>query len=119
MMLAIFGEFHDGDLERIRAARERVGFQPLTLVPAVPGGGARVLAFRAKPNFLCEYRLVADPADGSPEGMFALDDAMHWALVNARSEYEGVGFAEILSDWFGGEVKEIARRPLDRHENVA
>jgi hypothetical protein len=68
---------------------------------AVPGSPGRVLAIGEKPNFLCEYAYVANPTVES------LQSALSWVL-GLTEDPRGVTVARMLSELWGGEVKEIA-----------
>ena len=72
----------------------------ISLERAVPGSPGRVLAIGSKPNFLCEYAYVANPTVES------LTQALAWCL-GLKEDVRGVTIARILSEFMGGEVKEV------------
>jgi hypothetical protein len=68
---------------------------------AVPGSPGRVLAIGEKPNFLCDYAYVKEPTVDS------LQQALAWCL-ELKEDARGVTIGRMLSELWGGEVKEIA-----------
>lgn len=67
---------------------------------AVPGSPGRVLAIGSKPDFICDYAYVANPTVES------LTSALAWCL-GLREDPRGVTMGRMLSEIFGGEVKEL------------
>jgi hypothetical protein len=73
---------------------------------AVPGSPGRVLAIGEKPNFLCDYAYVKEPTVES------LQQALSWCL-ELKEDTRGVTIGRMLSELWGGEVKEIANNSSD------
>jgi hypothetical protein len=74
---------------------------------AVPGSPGRVLAIGEKPNFLCDYAYVKEPTVES------LEQALAWCL-ELKEDTRGVTIGRMLSELWGGEVKEIANNSNQR-----
>lgn len=87
----------DRHKEKLRAAKQDLGLDfQCQFVLARPEQGGRVLAFE-EPPFLCD-RL--NPTLTTPHS------ALQWAL-GMLDLPEARGYAEVLSEWLGAEVKEV------------
>ena len=94
-------------LEALKQAKSKLPTS-LLISPenAVPGSPGRVLAIGEKPNFLCDYAYVKEPTVES------LEQALAWCL-ELKEDTRGVTIGRMLSELWGGEVKEIANNPSD------
>lgn len=89
------------DLTALKAAKAMIKTDILIQpVRAVPGSPGRILAFREKPNFACDYALIKEP---TPQ---EIKPALEWAL-GLNDYYQGVGTIALLREVFGPEVEEI------------
>jgi hypothetical protein len=78
------------------------------IVPAVPGGYARVLALGTAPPWLCDYALVTNPAN--------LQAALAWVLSDDVDPRASLVIDQLRSV-FGSEVTEI-EIPVEPREGV-
>lgn len=84
-------------LPAIKVAKAQLDL-PLVKPRQARYGDARVVATEA-PDFLCEYALIGNDMEGT-------EAALQWA-VGGGDDYRAKGFADLLSVWMGGEVREL------------
>lgn len=100
--LAIFPRKPTGKiLDMVKAAKHSLNMKQMVQpCDAVPGSPGRVLAIGSKPDFICDYAYVANPTVES------LTSALAWCF-GLREDPRGVTMGRMLSEIFGGEVKEL------------
>ena len=95
------------DWGRLTAAREAIGYREMVKpVQALQGSpGTLLIIGTATPDWLHNYYRCVDITD---------EAELQWALDGALGEEERMeSFAELLSEWMGVEVKQIAEEETD------
>lgn len=84
-------------LPAIKVAKSQLDL-PLVKPRQARYGDACVIATEL-PDFLCEVALIGNDMEGTKA-------ALEWA-VGGKDDYRAKGYADLLSAWIGGEVKEL------------